>query len=68
MNVAGIKPTLSVEDERAANPEPVKPPPGEFFLFVHFTLFFSFLSFFIAFSVGIELMENAFRSAYLDLE
>ncbi|KAF8691910.1 hypothetical protein HU200_040029 [Digitaria exilis] len=24
---AGIKPTLSVEDERAANPEPVKPPP-----------------------------------------
>ena len=32
-NVAGIKSTLSVEDERAANPEPVKPPPGEFLLF-----------------------------------
>ncbi|RLM61642.1 hypothetical protein C2845_PM14G08000 [Panicum miliaceum] len=27
VNVAGIKSTLSVEDERAANPEPVKPPP-----------------------------------------
>jgi hypothetical protein len=27
VNVAGIKPTLSVEEERATNPEPVKPPP-----------------------------------------
>jgi hypothetical protein len=30
VNVARIKPVLSAEDERAANPELVKPHPGEF--------------------------------------
>jgi hypothetical protein len=38
-NVAGIKPTPLVEEERATNPEPVKPPPGEFQSFDHFALF-----------------------------
>jgi hypothetical protein len=41
VNVAGIKPTLSVEEERATNPEPVKPPPpGEFQITSPFFAFF----------------------------